>query len=202
VTNVLLRILGFVVGIPLSAWLLVLPIIFIWWFLDTYTRDEFTQRHEKIAATVVIGTFFSLVLVLGQGIEALLVFIPADWGGHGEDGEFVSARDSWAVPLAILVSFFFVHAFSKFDTMRNENKHLSNLAEIQNRRAGLRHLHRETLIEKQGRTEADLQKLGDRLYEGRLSSGGERELRVLEELLDELNYWIRATEPSDVLDEE
>jgi hypothetical protein len=87
---------------------------------------------------VFIGAFSSLVFVLGQGIEELLAFIPADWGGYDEDGEFVTAKSSIANTLAFCLSFFFIHVFDKFEKMRTENQRLSIIAEIQKQKDGLR----------------------------------------------------------------
>jgi len=201
-TDVLLKILLFVIVIPLFGWLLISPLVFIWWFLNTETRDRFTEQHEKIAMAVYIGSFFSLIFVLGHGIEQLLVFIPADWGRYDEEGEFLTTKRSIANVLAFLLSVFFVHVFDKFGKLLTENERLSIIAEIHKRKDGLRYRSRETLIEKRNDTETELQKLRDRWHEGRLSSEAEKELRILKELLDEIDYRIREIEPSDALDDE
>lgn len=201
-TDTLLKITVFVVGIPLFGWLLLSPLIFIWWFFDTDTRDRFALRHEKLTMAVYAGTFFCLVFVLGEGIEELLVFIPADWGEYNEDGDFVTTRNSIAYALAFFLSLLFVDVSRKFDEMRTENERLSVLTETQKRKDGLRHRSREALIRGRDETETKLKELRERSYSGRLSSGDYRELRVLEELLDEFDCRIRKTKPPDALEEE
>ncbi|MBW2740859.1 MAG: hypothetical protein JRE64_18890 [Deltaproteobacteria bacterium] len=122
--DILLNILPFGLAIPLFGWLIVSPIVFIWWFLDTDNRDLFTERHKRIATVVFFGAFFSFFFVLGQGIEEFLVFISNDWGGYDEDGKFVSTRSSIAHTLALLLTFFFIYVFDKFEKMRTESRRL------------------------------------------------------------------------------
>ena len=123
------------------------------------------------------------MFVLSQGIEQILVFIPADWGGLDEDGVLKTARSSIAYTLALVFSFFLVHVFDRFEKLRAENDRLSVAAEIQNRERGLRHQSREALIERRSETEAALKELDTRFQQGRFPSHGERERRILRALL-------------------
>lgn len=201
-TNTILMVLMFVIAISLLGWLLISPLVFIWWFLDTETRDRITQEHGTIANAVYIGSFFSLLIVLGQGFEQLLVFIPPDWGGYDEDGEFITTRSQIAYTLAFSISFFFIHVFEKFGKLHTENERLSIIAEIKKRTDGLQYQSRETLIERRNHTKAEMQKLRERSRDDRLSSESENELWILDGLLDELDYRIRVTKPSNEFDEE
>ena len=200
-------------SVIVSIIIISLPLIFIWWFFDTEERDRFAARHEKIAGAVYIGALLSLGMVLVPGIEQFLVFSPDDWGGFDEDGEFVPAKRGVATTMTAFLLLFVVHVFDKFEKLRTENKRLSEhatviqeemgiIAEIQKRKDDLRYQCRKTLIEKRDNIEAAVRKLRDISDEGRLSSKSKTKLRILEELLDEINYRIRETEPSDALDEE
>ena len=42
------------------------------------------------------GAFFALCLMLSQGLQELLFFIPDSWGGYDEYGEWTSARENWS----------------------------------------------------------------------------------------------------------
>lgn len=103
---------------------------------------------------------------------------------------------------------FVFHVFDKFEKLRTENKRLSEhaalarekmtaiqeemsvIAEIQERKEGLRHQCRMALIDEWAKIEAAVQKLRDISDEGELSSKSKTRLRVLEALLDEINYLI------------
>lgn len=190
-----------VLAVSLLAWLIISPPVFIWWFYDTETRDQILKKHENVTIAVYIGTFISFIFVLIQGLEQVFVFIPPDWGGYDEDGDFVSTRYEIACIMAIFISFFFIHVFCKFDKLHTENKRLSYIAEIKKRTDGLRYLSREYLIERRNETKAEMQKLRDSSYDSRRPTEIMDELWILDELLDELECRIRLTEASDTIDE-
>jgi hypothetical protein len=75
----------------LFAWVIVSPLIFIYWHFAPGKRGRLQSRHGNIPAVINIGTFLSRVFVLSIGIRSLLSFLPASWGWY-EEGEFVQAR--------------------------------------------------------------------------------------------------------------
>jgi len=181
------------------GWLIVSALIFIYWFFDPEMGERFAGQHEKIAVVVYIGSFFCLIVVLGQGIEDFLSFIPADWGDYNEDREFVKDRSKIANGLAFLISLFFVQVFSKLGMLRVENRHLSVNAEIYRRMDGFRCSTREALIKKREETDNELAQLCSSSYEGNLSSEEEKEFLVLEGLLEEIDYRLGKTDHRDAI---
>jgi len=190
-----------ILAVILDIIIISLPLVFIWWFFNTEDRDRFAARHEKIAGAVYIGALLSLGIVLAQGIEHFLEFIPGDWGGFDEEGEFVPARRGAATTMTTFLLVFVFHVFDKFEKLRMENKRLSErekvfqeemriIAEVKKRKDDLRYRSHETLIKKRGNIEAALQKLREP------SSNSSTELRVMEALLDEVNYQIEVTKPN------
>jgi hypothetical protein len=119
-TSILDAILFFGIKVPVFAWFLVSPPVYIWWFFNTDMRDRFTDRHEKIAAGVGIGSFLCLIFVLMHGIEDLLWFIPAEWGIYDEEKHYSSVKSVISTALALPLSCFFAYVFFKLEEMRRE----------------------------------------------------------------------------------
>lgn len=186
--------LSFAVYIPLFSWLIISPAVFVWWFFHPHARDRFFKSHDKIVMAIYIGAFFSFILILGQGIEKLFLFIPGDWGGYDEDGNFVTTRSSIAHGLALLTSFFFFHVFDKFEKLRDENCRLSIIVEVEKRKRALRDSCLDSLIEKRREVETQLNDLREKSYEIEFSSENESEIQILIEMLEELECRIGETE--------
>ena len=105
------------------AWVIVSPLIFIYWHMAPRKRDGFQSRHGNIVAAANIGTFVSSVFVLSIGIRSLLIFLPASWGWYDE-GEFVQAREWVSALLGTLATFFLTHIYEKAEKLRKvENLH-------------------------------------------------------------------------------
>ena len=187
----------------LLGWLIVSPIVFVFWFFDANMRTRFVERHGGIAIAVFSGTFICLFCILFLGIEKLLVFIPSDWGRYDEDGEFVSATSMIAMVLAIPPFLFFYYVLGTFGEIRSENRRLTIIVEIQKRKDALPHYNRDLLIKKRDETQTELEGLRDlRNDRGFLSADKKGELQILNAILEELKYRIGEIEQSDALDEE
>ncbi len=197
--DILWAILFFGIAVPILVWAVVSPFVFVWWVISPNARDRLAQRRPGIVIAICIGAFISLVLVLGQGIEAILAFIPSDLGGYDEDGEL---RGSLAYMLAVFVSVFFIYVFSEFEKMRAENRRLSVIEEIQKRRRGLNCHSRDALVEKRDETEAELAKLRALSPYGGWSTHEGGEIRILEGLLEELEHLMQETSWWDALDDD
>lgn len=97
------------------SWLIISPMVFIWWFF-------FPKKHEKskkspnnewgaVEWIIGFGALLSLVMVLGEGVQIHLWFIPRNLGGVGEDGEFVSARRAISGVLGVLLTLLLGYAY-------------------------------------------------------------------------------------------
>ena len=150
---------------------------------------------------IYIGAFLSLMLIFSQGIEKLLFFIPDNWGGYDENGEFVTTRSLIAYTLALLASFFFGHVFDKLEILRDENHRLNIIAEIERRKRELRYSCLDSLIEKRKKVETKLKDLRKKSYKTRRSFYVKSEIQILEEMLDELEYKISETERHNELEQ-
>ena len=64
-----MEIFFFTILISLFAWLILSPVVFVWWFFDPYAKNRFSKSHGKIAMVIYIGAFLSLMLIFSQGIE-------------------------------------------------------------------------------------------------------------------------------------
>ena len=197
----LLDFLNFGIKISLSLWLLVSPLFFIWWFFDTDRRERFTERHQSITLAIFIGSFLTLAVVLSRGIYELLVFIPADLGAY-EEGEFVTIRSSITTGTALALSFFFLYVFIKFEEIREQNQRMFVIVEFQKRKDVLRYRSRQFLLERRDEVEAELESIYDRTHNRNPTTKEKREVEVLSDLLEKLEYQIRDVEDSDVPDEE
>ncbi len=196
-----MEIFFFIIFIPLIAWLIISPVVLVWWFFDPYTRDRFFKSHGKIAMVIEIGAFFSLMLIFSQGIEKLLSFIPDDWGVYDEDGEFVTTRSLIAYAIALLASFFFCYVLNQCEILRAENHRLNIIAEVERRKRELRYSCLDSLIEKRKEVETKLKDLREKLHKTRYSYYVKSEIQILEEMMDELEYIISESEQHDELEQ-
>ncbi len=144
------------IAIPLFGWLILSPIVFIWWFFDPDARDRFKERHPRVEFAVFIGAFLCICGIFFLGIERVLVFIPGHWGRYDVDGGFIATRLSIASILSLFLGFFFIVVFERFEKIRCENQRLTMIAERDKWKEELRHMSRARLKEKQGDIEAKL----------------------------------------------
>ena len=64
------------------------------------------------------------MLTLSVGIESLLVFIPKDWGGFDEDGDWRSSREEIALLLSFLSTYFIANLLSKYQKLKEKMQSL------------------------------------------------------------------------------
>ncbi|MBT4937356.1 hypothetical protein HON22_05555 [Candidatus Peregrinibacteria bacterium] len=55
-----------------------------------------------------VGYLFGLVFILFMGFEAMLFFIPKDWGGFTREGEWFSRRENIAQIASVIMSLYIV----------------------------------------------------------------------------------------------
>ncbi len=189
---------GFVIVV---GWIIVSPIVFVWWFFDRDSRDRFARRHGGIRTGVYIGAFCFLLVVLARGTQELLVFVPDNWGGTDEDGAFVSVRSTIGSTLGALFSLFLVQVFVNHEKVQAENRRLSIAPEIKMRKDAWHLLGREGLIQRHKETEATLAELRGRMRNPGLSLDEERDASVLAGLLAELACLLEEAEQAGARDD-
>lgn len=109
----------------LRAWLLISPVLFLWWFFAHKHRQHFFKKYELLAPIgfmiAGVGSFFLLMMVLSQGIEQLLKpMLPSDWGHLDDDGEFVSTANTIGWPLGMVFAIVISAMFSFLEHHRPE----------------------------------------------------------------------------------
>ena len=115
-----LEILFYLIGvIPVISCLVV-----VYWFYHRTDRNESFAEHPKFTYAIYISAFITLMGVLSIGIKSALFFIPWDWGGYNEDGDWESTRESIALMLAFFSTGFIVQLFSDHDKMKKEIDYL------------------------------------------------------------------------------
>ena len=78
---------------------------------------------------IYVLSFFSVSLMIFQGVKTYLFFIPENWGSFDEDGKFLPYKNAIAIILALSVTFFIAHIFNKVEKLKKENKELFDKAE-------------------------------------------------------------------------
>ena len=188
------NILLYVVLVPIYIFLWIAPITAIWWFFDVDAQERAWKKHESAVGAVYIISFIVLMVVLGEGIKELLIFIPNHWGGYDEDGDFVTARAYIGYFLGFIAALFFAHVFSSFEKLRAINRKLSVPTEIRTRKDGLRYCTREQLVQTRKQVSAELEKLRDRVpMENPMTSKEEDQIEILNSVFWEIDRLLRAS---------
>lgn len=108
----------------LKLWLLLSPIIFLWLFYDNTRRRLLKKKYPvgyMVGSWVVfIGFFLFLWMALGSGIEPFLLFLPNTWGSVGENGFFITASNSWALTMGMILTFFISASFDYLHRLRDK----------------------------------------------------------------------------------
>lgn len=111
--------------------LLILGVIFIYvysctflfWYWAFKGKHEIIRSDKKRYYCLFIGSLIGIGLFFYVGFERALFFIPADWGGVDEDGDFVSTRRYLAGLLSMYLTVFIharPHQLVKFFKSREE----------------------------------------------------------------------------------
>jgi hypothetical protein len=64
------------------------------------------------------------MVILQVGLQPFFAFVPADWGGINEDGDWVSKREQWSGLLAIILTvivFVYVERSQKLKIQADQN---------------------------------------------------------------------------------
>lgn len=192
----MMKLLIIIPAFLVSVWLLVSPVIVIFWFFHTDMRDQFMGRHKKIAMAFFIGSFICIAGVLGQGFEEIFSFLPDSWGGYDEDGDFVTLRSSIAYTLSFFLTVFIAYVFDNLESLREENLRLKVVLEVRERMERLRDCSSGVLTLQRDRLESEFKKLRQQSFNYILQPDEKKELLVLGGLLDEIDGQIRKTPPS------
>jgi len=183
------------------VWVMASQIAVIYWFFAPDRQRRFVKWHKAIAVAVYIGAFLGLLFLLVAGVESLLVFVPEDWGSYDEYGDFRSHRLSIAVALGLGFALFFVYVFLKCEDLRDKNRELGTVCEIYERKEELRRCSRDFgeghsrdfLLQQREQTQAELHRVSEGGYEREFSTEEERKIRILQEVLYEIDKLISDT---------
>lgn len=103
---------------------LMLPIIsvvaVVFYSFKPKNYDGFYREHEKVAYCIFGSALLTLGLVLTFGLEKILVFIPAGWGGYDEEGEWVTTRFSIASTLGGTFALYLVYLVGNISQKEKE----------------------------------------------------------------------------------
>ena len=193
----------------LLGWLIVSSGFCIWLYFSVRLRHR-VINNDAMTVIVFLGAFISLTLVLDHGFEKLLAFIPDNWGGFDEDGEFVTTRSSIAIFLAAITSIFFGCMFFRIGELRKENRELKTIVEIENRKKDLKYLSRESLTRKCEETETLLSKLrkqalrryGKECTDSDIPPDELAEMEIHRDILYIIRTMLDQNNPSNLIDDE
>lgn len=117
--------------IALGAWLVISPLVYIYWH---FNRDVRRQYEEHVPA-VVLGTLITLTVMIGAVLSLFLVHIPESWGWLNHDRVFVRMRGYMGFTLGLLSAIHLMQTVSKKEALEDKKRALSHELEI-NRRFG------------------------------------------------------------------
>ena len=98
-------------------------VVVYFFYHDTDKNDSF-RNHNRFTYGIYISAFITVMLTLSVGIESLLVFIPKDWGGFDEDGDWRSSREEIALLLSFLSTYFIANLLSKYQKLKEKMQSL------------------------------------------------------------------------------
>lgn len=110
------------IGIAITAWLLLSPLLVIYWVFFPQYQKRFLERHKYVTYGIFFGAFFGSLFIIGSGVEKLLEIIPSDWGSLDEDGEFVTTRRSISIPVGFFLTLLLESILSKYVDLRTDNR--------------------------------------------------------------------------------
>ena len=186
----------------LGGWLVLSPIICMWWLLNPGSGTDFGETHEGIATVIYVGGIISFFSVLTAGLDRCLFFIPDNWGQYIGGANFIRASLAFAFPLGFVSTCCFGYIFSKYEQVYEENRRLSMVAECHKRTGKLKCWSRYSLVvQKRDEVAGELQRLLGGPDEREVSAKEEREIEILYLVLGELELQIQELDAIDGLDD-
>jgi len=105
-------------------------IICVYWYYRPNSKDRLSSKSEKLVFAIIIMAILSIGIIIINGIEPLLGFIPENWVGHDEDGEIVTARECIALPIGTVAAIFLAYVFAQVEKLRDENRDMKTTLKI------------------------------------------------------------------------
>jgi hypothetical protein len=169
-----------------SAWLLISPIFWVYWFFNPNALGRFSAKHKNICWVIGIGAFLGCWVVIGGGLERILWFVPANWGYRNEEGEFRLIRNSVAGVVSFFMAIFIAYIFGEVRMLRREVLKKENQIERARWKDEFKHMGKGELEEKVAEIKQDIEKLNGLSCKVGLTIDQEEELNLLHELLYDL----------------
>lgn len=102
--SILFELFKNLINIITYIFMVVPAISIVFSILMIYSRkfdETYLEEREQLRFAIFISAILSVALVLFPGLSHLFFFLPANWGGLDESGEWVSMSDSIAGLLSI-----------------------------------------------------------------------------------------------------
>jgi hypothetical protein len=132
-----LELLLLILYIALGAWLLISPLVYMYWH---FNRDARLQYEEHVHA-VFLGTLITLTLMIGAVLTQLLVHIPESWGWLNRDGVFVRIRGYMGFTLGLLAAIHLMQSMSRKEAVEDKKRALCHELEVNRRTDELSNLN-------------------------------------------------------------
>jgi hypothetical protein len=112
--------------LALGAWLLISPLIYIYWH---FNRDVRRQYEEHVHA-VFLGTLITLTVMIGTVLTQLLVQIPESWGSLNQDGVFVRMQGYIGFTLGLLAALHLMQSMRKHEAVEDKKRSFCHELEV------------------------------------------------------------------------
>lgn len=117
-----MKILGLSIIAVFVLWLTLSPLIYLYWYV--IDGDARSRTHPKLRAAVLLGTWFAGCVVIAEGLEQVLFFIPASWGSVDPDGHWDSGRRQIGYFIGFWASVWLLYALERKRDLEKHNQEL------------------------------------------------------------------------------
>ena len=114
-------VLKYIIIVPIIAWLIISPIIAAYLHFFPNVREDFHKSHKTITATIYLGFFIAGLIIISNGIEYLLSFVPESWGWIDNESEYVTLRRFLSYMFGFFIMGYLVFLFEQYDNYRKQN---------------------------------------------------------------------------------
>jgi len=123
--------------IALGAWLIVSPVVYIYWHFNRDVR----RQYEEHTHAVFLGTLIAITVIIGALMTQLLLHIPESWATFNQDDAFVRMRGYLGFTLGLLAAIHFMQWMSKKEGVEDRKRALCHELEVNRYTSELGHLN-------------------------------------------------------------